>query len=1321
MASNWSLNQVLAQLDSGRKWSGNTITYAFPALASGLFSQGEATGFRAANPTQQSLITLALATWDELIPQGFAPGAVGSSHIEVGYTSTSIGYAHAYFPTNGSIYFNATEASLVQTTVGEYGFQTFVHEIGHALGLNHMGDYNGDGNWSPSSFQDSVVLSVMSYFGPRNAAPNYSAEVMQADWVGPDGRIHSPQTPMVNDVLAIQAMYGASTQTRNGDTVYGFNSNVGGATAGIYDFNANPYPVLTLFDSAGFDTLDLSGWSSPSRIDLRAGAFSSAREMTSNIAIAYSTVIEAAVGGAGNDELTGNGAGNRLVGNAGDDQLFGLEGDDVLDGGPGNDVLDGGSGSDTALFAGGFAGYSITVTGNSATLVSQLGGTDRASGIELFQFADGTRTLAQLAGGATVDTTPPALRALNPTDGSATVAVGADLSISFDEPVKIGRGAIVIYNADGSVFRRIAVDDATQVGVTGSNVTVNSSIDLLPGRAYHVGWDAGAFTDLAGNGAAALSDPTAWNFSTVSTDARAPALVSLSPADDGVGVAVGASLVMQFDEPVLAGGGNITLRAGGQVLRTIPIADGNQVRIAGSTVTIDPSADLPAGSAVSVTVDAGALRDGAGNAFGGLTSTTAWNFGTAATTSDDYPYSADTSGMVVVGGAPALGRIEVGADRDLFRITLAAGQSYSLTLERSAGGLTDPYLTLWNERLQLLAQDDDSAGNGNARIGFTAAVSGTYYLGVQDYSSTGSGAYTVRASLSDVQPPTVVTRTPADDASAVAVGTDLVLSFSEAVFAGTGSIRLLSNDGAVLREIRADDPGAVRISGSTVTVDPGANLPAGTAFTVHVDAGSFRDAAGNAFAGIGSNTAWNFSTAAVSGNDDFPMSVSTSGVVAVNGAPIGGRIDHVEDGDLFRVALTAGVTYRFDLVSALGSPVDPYLMLFGTLPEVDLIGYDDDGGSRPLDSQLFFTPSQSGNYYLAAFDYAEAVGRYSLSAITPSDDYLGSTASSGRVAIGASANSGRIEVPSDIDLFAVSLTAGLQYTFELWTPETSGLADPYLVLLGADGAQLGTDDDTGIDLHALLTFTAPSSGTYYLAAMDYDVGIGDYRIEGYQRNLIRGSAGADNLQGSSLRDTLDSGDGHDSLRGGIGDDILRGGNGIDLGLFAGPVGHYYLENMGDGWVVRDLIGDQGRDLAYGVERLRFDDGLLAIDIDGHAGTTAKFLGAVFGPASVNFKDYVGIGLTLLDGGMSEPALMQLALEARLGSARAVTPTNVVNLLYLNLFGVQPDLSTRLYYEGLITDGSFTTVSLAQAAAETPWNLDNIDLVGIEAAGLPYVI
>ena len=39
-------------------------------------------------------------------------------------------------------------------------FQTYVHEIGHALGLDHMGNYNGNGNWTPSSFQDLSLIHI---------------------------------------------------------------------------------------------------------------------------------------------------------------------------------------------------------------------------------------------------------------------------------------------------------------------------------------------------------------------------------------------------------------------------------------------------------------------------------------------------------------------------------------------------------------------------------------------------------------------------------------------------------------------------------------------------------------------------------------------------------------------------------------------------------------------------------------------------------------------------------------------------------------------------------------------------------------------------------------------------------------------------------------------------------------------------------------------------------------------------------------------------------------------------------------------------------
>lgn len=1321
MAANWSLNEVLAQLDSGRKWTGSTISYAFPTTAGGLFSQGEATGFRAVNTQQQALMTLAMATWDELIPQGFAPGTPGSTALEFGYTSTSIGYAHAYFPTTGSIYFNATEASLVNTAVGEYGFQTFIHEIGHALGLNHMGDYNGDGNWSPSSFQDSVVLSVMSYFGPRNAAPNYSPEVAQADWVGDDQQIHAPQTPMVNDVLAIQAMYGTSTTTRAGNTTYGFNASAGGPLDRIHDFTQNPFPVLTLFDSGGTDTLDLSGWSDPSRIDLTPGAYSSGNEMTNNVAIAYSTTIENAIGGPGNDVITGNSVANRLVGNAGNDVINAGDGDDVLDGGAGNDNLDGGAGTDTAVFSGSLASYTVNVTGNSVTLTSAATGTDRTAGIERFQFADVLRSLTELSGGATLDTLSPQVQAFSPSDDSVAVAPRANLVVVFNEAVKAGAGTVSIFNADGTLFRNIDAGDTSQIGINGNSVTINPGINLLPNRSYHIAWTAGSFTDVTGNAHPGLTGSTAWNFSTGGSDTTPPEVLALLPVDDGRNVASGANLVIQFSEPVRTGSGNIMIRADGQLLRNVLVGDTSQVAVNGSTVTINPAIDLPAGAAVSVTVDPGTFSDEAGNAFVGIISSTGWNFTVAAASTDDFPYDTGTPGTVSVNGAATNGVIETGGDADLFSVQLSAGVAYSFTLERRTGGLSDPYLTLWNANLNRVAEDDDSAGSGNSRIGFTPNASGTYYLGVTDFLDSGTGTYSLRGVTADAQAPTLVSRTPADNATAVAVDANLVLTLSESVAAGSGVIRILDAGGAVLREIRADDTSAVRISGSVVTVDPGPNLPAGSDFSVTVDRGAFRDAAGNSFGGVTGVTAWNFSTVSLSATDDFPLSVDTPAVLTVNAGGLSGTINYVDDGDLFRTNLTAGVTYRFDLTSPSSSTVDPYLMLFGLKPEVELITYNDDQSEDSLDSRLYFTPSEGGEYYLAAYDYGEATGRYTVQASSVADDYLGATGTNGLVRLNANATAGRINAPSDVDMFAVTLTAGRQYTFELWSDDTAGLDDPYLALVDGSGNMMASDDDTGIELQSLLTWTAVASGTYYLAAMDYDVGTGGYQVSGFERNVLFGGSADDSLTGTTARDTLDSGPGNDLLRGGGGDDILQGGPGIDTGRYAGNTGDYLLEHMeGGGWVVIDKGAEtEGRDLAFDVERLLFDDGPWALDVEGHAGTTAKFLGAVFGPESVGNEAYVGIGLKLLDQGMSEPALMQLALDARLGAA-AVTPSNVVNLLYGNLFGGLPDAATRQFYVDLINNGTYSMVSLALAATETEVNLENIDFAGIVEIGIAYI-
>lgn len=277
-------------------------------------------------------------------------------------------------------------------SLGGYGATTLVHELGHSLGLSHPGDYNYDpaldltyANYAEYA-QDSTQYTIMSYW--RSAETG-------ASWVNWDLFLNNyEQTPMLHDILTMQAKYGADTTTRAGDTVYGFNSTAG---RDVFDFSVNKYPALSIYDAGGNDTIDLSGFDAGVFLNLHDGQFSSAAQavptladinanraafgaeqgvvlgdITSgsyaatvngrlasastkiaaetgvtgvaatafdNISIAYGTLIENGIGGSQRDVLWGNAAANRLEGRGGDDVIDGFEGADTLLGGAGADTF----------------------------------------------------------------------------------------------------------------------------------------------------------------------------------------------------------------------------------------------------------------------------------------------------------------------------------------------------------------------------------------------------------------------------------------------------------------------------------------------------------------------------------------------------------------------------------------------------------------------------------------------------------------------------------------------------------------------------------------------------------------------------------------------------------------------------------------------------------------------------------------------------------------------------------------------------------------------------------------------------------------------
>ena len=465
------------------------------------------------------------------------------------------------------------------------------------------------------------------------------------------------------------------------------------------------------------------------------------------------------------------------------------------------------------------------------------------------------------------DTTAPLLAGTTPADNSANVAVSANLILTFNEAVKAGSGNIEIRNAtNGSLVQSIAVTDASKATFSGSQLTINPGSDLSPGANYYVTFASGVVLDLAGNAHAGVSSPTSFNFSTLATPVPSgpPVLVSSIPTDNGTGAPPWSNIVLFFNEEVKPGSGNIEIhKADGSLVTSIPITDTFQVSFADHVVTLDPHADLDWSTGYYVTYAAGVIRDLQNNPAAGVTSSTQLNFTTGPNNADPGPTlvsasPADNMTNVNVGSDIVLTfsePIKLGNPDGTISIYYADGTlAKSIYLEdTSQVSISGNTLTV-NPTTDLLSQTAYYVTLAGWNI---ADLAGNGFLGISSPTTLNF----VTGVSTDASAPLLSSTLPADDTANVARQSTLILYFNEGVKAGSGNVEIhRASDGSLVQAIAITDVNRITFDDNRVLVFPTVAQDWNTEYYVTMAPGVIQDYVGNNFAGISSNTAFNFAT-----------------------------------------------------------------------------------------------------------------------------------------------------------------------------------------------------------------------------------------------------------------------------------------------------------------------------------------------------------------------------------------------------------------------------------------------------------------------------
>ena len=463
------------------------------------------------------------------------------------------------------------------------------------------------------------------------------------------------------------------------------------------------------------------------------------------------------------------------------------------------------------------------------------------------------------------DVTAPVITSRTPDDEATNVAVDANITITFDEIVNLppsGTRRIRIRQSSNSLlFEDFLLPSPRVTGYGTNTITIDPTDDLLDNRSYYVQY-FDAFEDESGNNVPQNTSSTNWNFHTGVPDITAPVVQGFSPDDDAENVPVDANLVITFDDDVQSTFINLFARVrrksnGGQIA-AIPLVNASQAIFSGNTLTLDPLGDLPLNTELYVEIPASGIENAEGIEFPGFTDSDTWNFTTV------------VSNLPTLISVAPNGGIETSVSVNLFLGFSEEVQkgSGNILIKDAADNSVIQTIDVSSSEVTINPMDMEVVINPNTDLPFATEVylempSGVFedldsnpFAGIADPAT-----FTFVTEFNAESRPEVVSLSPTNGSSDVAINTTLTATFQEPISVNMGNIEIREVSGDALVESFDVSDAAIGVMDEQLTITPTMPLPHSTEVYVTICNTCISDEDDVEFAGFLTTNDWRFTTA----------------------------------------------------------------------------------------------------------------------------------------------------------------------------------------------------------------------------------------------------------------------------------------------------------------------------------------------------------------------------------------------------------------------------------------------------------------------------